>query len=99
MPWIAMRSPRRQTGLPSDLGLPFTRLDFTSTFGWRNPEIIHHLFGQRFTDREIEDLGRRKEELYRAAAHAGITLLPGVHNLLKGLHAAGFKQAIGSSAP
>jgi beta-phosphoglucomutase len=82
-----------------DLGQPFTRSEFAATFGRRNAEIIHHLFGNRFTDSEVDDLGRRKEELYRAAARAGVTLLPGVRALLEGLHAAGFKQAIGSSAP
>jgi beta-phosphoglucomutase len=81
------------------LGQPFTQADFAATFGRRNPEIIHHLFGNRYTDSEIAELGERKEELYRAAAGQGVTLLPGVRPLLEGLHAAGFKQAIGSSAP
>src|SRR5262249_5989223 len=48
---------------------------------------------------EVDDLGRRKEDLYRAAARQGVSLLPGVRDLLEGLHAAGFRQAIGSSAP
>jgi beta-phosphoglucomutase len=85
--------------LMGGLGQPFTRTDFAATFGWRNPEIIHRLFGNRYTDSEIADLGDRKEELYRAAAGQGVTLLPGVRPLLEGLRAAGFKQAIGSSAP
>ena len=37
--------------------------------------------------------------LYRAAARRGVALLPGVRALLEGLHAAGLRQAIGSSAP
>jgi beta-phosphoglucomutase len=78
---------------------PFSRADFTATFGRRNPEIIHQLFGHRFSDKEIADLGERKEELYRSAAAAGVALLPGARALLDGLHAAGVKQAIGSSAP
>jgi beta-phosphoglucomutase len=82
-----------------DLGRPFTRDEFAATFGRRNPEIIRALFGPRFSDAEIDDLGERKEELYRAAARQGVALLPGVRNLLEGLHAAGFRQAIGSSAP
>jgi beta-phosphoglucomutase len=41
----------------------------------------------------------RKEVLYRAAAAMGVGLLPGVRPLLEGLHGAGAKQAIGSSAP
>jgi beta-phosphoglucomutase len=85
--------------LLSELGQPFTRADFAATFGLRNPEIIHILFGDRYGEREIADLGERKEEFYRAAAAEGVALLPGVRPLLEGLAAAGFKQAIGSSAP
>jgi beta-phosphoglucomutase len=82
-----------------DLGRDFTRADFAATFGRRNPEIIRHLFGDRFDDAAIDDLGTRKEDLYKAAARQGVSLLPGVRDLLEGLHAAGFRQAIGSSAP
>jgi beta-phosphoglucomutase len=84
-----------------ELGRPFTRADFTATFGRRNPEIVRWLFGDgRFNDKEIADLGDRKEERYRAAARSqGVVPLPGVVNLLEGLKRAGFRQAIGSSAP
>ena len=84
-----------------ELGRPFSRADFAATFGRRNPEIIHWLFGEhRFDDRQIADIGERKEELYRAAARrGGVEPLPGVVNLLQGLQPAGFRQAVGSSAP
>jgi beta-phosphoglucomutase len=82
-----------------ELGRPFSRADFAATFGRRNPEILHYLFGPRFTAAEIADLGDRKEEYYRAAARRGVDLLPGVRPLLEGLHAAGFRQALGTSAP
>lgn len=85
--------------LARQLELPFTRADFAATFGWRNPEIIRRLYGSRYSDTEIADLGDRKEELYRAAARNGVTLLPGAFPLLRELHAAGFRQAVGSSAP
>src|SRR5437764_4323014 len=82
-----------------ELGRDFTRADFAATFGRRNPEIIRHLFGERFDGAAIDDLGARKEELYKAAARQGVELLPGARALLEGLRAAGFRQAIGSSAP
>jgi beta-phosphoglucomutase len=82
-----------------DLGHDFTRAEFAATFGRRNPEIIRHLFGERFDAAAIDELGYRKEELYKAAARQGVDLLPGVRSLLEGLQAAGFRQAIGSSAP
>jgi beta-phosphoglucomutase len=80
-------------------GRGFTRADFAATFGRRNPEIIAALFGERFTEQEVAALGERKEELYRAAAGRGVGLLPGARELLGGLRRAGFRQAIGSSAP
>jgi len=85
--------------LAASIGKPFTREDFAGTFGWRNPEIIPHLFGPIYSDAEIADLGERKELLYRAEAKKGLSLLPGVSVLLQELHEAGFRQAIGSSAP
>jgi beta-phosphoglucomutase len=85
--------------LARELGKPFTRADFAATFGRRNPEIIRQLFGTHYSEAEIAALGDRKEELYRAAARRGVDLLPGARPLLDGLDGAGFKQAIGSSAP
>src|SRR5438309_2340899 len=85
--------------LAREIDKPFSRADFAATFGRRNPEIIHQLFGVQFSEQEVADLGERKEELYRTAARAGVRLLPGVRPLLEELHAAGFRQAIGSSAP
>jgi beta-phosphoglucomutase len=77
----------------------FTRAEFAATFGRRNPEIIRYLFGDRFSEAEIAQLGDRKEVLYRTAAKRGVDLLPGVRMLVETFHRAGVKQAIGSSAP
>jgi beta-phosphoglucomutase len=80
-------------------GRDFTREEFAATFGRRNPEIIAQLFGERFGAAEVAAIGERKEEMYRAAARGGVTLLPGAADLLAALHERGFRQAIGSSAP
>jgi beta-phosphoglucomutase len=85
--------------LAKELGQPFTRADFAATFGWRNPEIIPKLFGAEYTARQVDELGAYKEQLYRREAEKGVALLPGARALLEELHAAGFAQAIGSSAP
>ncbi len=83
-----------------ELNQPFDRSDFAATFGMRNPEILHHLYGNRYSDKEIADLGERKEEYYRAAARRqSVDPLPGVRRLMQELHGAGFRQAVGSSAP
>src|SRR5262245_52263220 len=79
--------------------VPFTRADFAATFGRRNPEILRQIVRPDLRDAEVAELGDRKEDLYRAEASRGVELLPGVRPLLEGLHAAGFRQAIGSSAP
>jgi beta-phosphoglucomutase len=85
--------------LAQEIHNPFTRADFAATFGRRNPEIIRALFGTQYTERQLDELGGRKEEYYRAAARQGVDLLPGVLALLAALQAAGYHQAIGSSAP
>jgi beta-phosphoglucomutase len=85
--------------LARELGRPFSRADFTATFGRRNPEILRQVFDPKTSDEEAAELGARKEELYKARARRGVELLPGVRPLLEGLHTAGFQQAIGSSAP
>jgi beta-phosphoglucomutase len=85
--------------LAGEMGRPFSRDDFSATFGRRNPEIIRFLFRQEFTDAEVLDIGEQKETYYRSAAQAGVQLLPGVRELLDGLRSRGVRQAVGSSAP
>jgi beta-phosphoglucomutase len=78
---------------------PFTRADFAATFGRRNPEILHLIFGDHLDQAHTAALGERKEELYRAEARKGVRPLPGVVALLADLKQTGFRQAVGSSAP
>lgn len=85
--------------LAAELGKPFSRADFTATFGRRNPEIIDFLFHGAHSPQEIADLGERKERYYRAAAARGVALLPGALQLLSSFAERGIPQAIGSSAP
>lgn len=85
--------------LASEIGKVYSRADFAATFGWRNPEIIPRVFGPDYSPAEIDELGARKERYYRAEASKGVELLPGVRELVSGLAASGFAQAIGSSAP
>ncbi len=85
--------------LAAEIGMPFTRADFAATFGRRNPEILRYLFGDRFNDAEIAEIGERKEGYYREEAKRGVSLLPGVQTLLDAFRERGIAQAIGSSAP
>jgi beta-phosphoglucomutase len=77
----------------------FTRRDFDATFGQRNADILHQLFGDSFDARQIADLGDHKEQAYRALASKGVQPLPGLMALLEDLKRVGFRQAIASSAP
>jgi beta-phosphoglucomutase len=86
--------------LAAALGKPFSRADFAATFGRRNPEIIRGLFNANASDAEVADIGERKELIYRQAVRRlGVALLPGVAQLVKGLKAEKWVQAVGSSAP
>lgn len=86
--------------LAAEIGRPFTRADFAATFGRRNPEIIRQLFEPDADDARVAELGEQKETHYRTSVRAeGVTLLPGVGRLLKEIAAAGWPQAVGSSAP
>jgi beta-phosphoglucomutase len=81
-------------------GHPFSQDDFSRTFGRRNPEILGILFGNDLDAATIEAVGDHKEELFRAAIREqGVVLLPGALDRVRELHRAGWKQAIGSSAP
>lgn len=91
---------RAWTLLAAEIDKPFTRADFAATFGMRNPEILRKLFFADADDLRCRELGERKEDLYRASVRKeGTQLLPGVARLLDAFAAAGWPQAVGSSAP
>lgn len=91
---------RAWSKLAETIHQPFTRDDFSATFGMRNPEIIRKLFDSDADDRKCRELGERKEEFYRASVREeGVQLLPGVARLLHDFASAGWAQAVGSSAP
>jgi beta-phosphoglucomutase len=85
--------------LAAEEHVPFTDTDFWATFGMRNADIIPRFFGANLTPEAVQRLADRKEEYYRALLRAQAAPLPGARELLTALHAAGYRQAIGSSAP
>jgi len=71
---------------------------FKAGFGRKNDHIIPHILKWDVPPAEVERLGRRKEELYRAVLRdTGIQPLPGVREFLTALRAAGVPCAVGSS--
>jgi beta-phosphoglucomutase family hydrolase len=72
---------------------------FLATFGQRNEEIIRTLFGPALLEATVRGIAGQKEMLFRAAVDRDARPSPGVVSLLGQLKAAGYAQAIGSSAP
>jgi beta-phosphoglucomutase len=85
--------------LAREEGVPFTDADFWSTFGMRNADIIPRFYGRELSPERIQALADRKEAYYRELLAQQATPLPGARELVQALHAAGYRQAIGSSAP
>jgi beta-phosphoglucomutase len=80
-------------------GLEFTDADFAATFGRTSPDIIRQLWGGRFTDEQVAALDVEKEAAYREVIRRDFPEMEGVSDLITALHGAGFRIAIGSSAP
>jgi beta-phosphoglucomutase len=81
-------------------GVSVTRDQFKASFGQRNEGILRGWLGPEATIERINRVADAKEVEYRrlAAAH-GLTPLPGAAEWLVRLQAAGWRQAIASSAP
>jgi beta-phosphoglucomutase family hydrolase len=89
---------RAWAAMAAERGLPYSDADFWATFGMRNQDIIPQIFGVRAPD-QVAALADHKEELYRELLRREATALPGARELMAALHAAGYRQALGSSAP
>ena len=81
-------------------GLSITYEQFLASFGRKNDPIMRDWLGDGYTPERSVRLAETKEADYRrlVAAH-GLHPLPGAHEWLAALHAAGWKQAIVTSAP
>jgi beta-phosphoglucomutase len=79
--------------------LPYSDAAFWATFGLRNSDIFPRMFGVSGPPERIVALGDRKEAIYRDLLKQEAVALPGAKELLAALHAAGYRQALGSSAP
>ncbi len=84
--------------LAEEINATVTAEQFAATFGRQNRDIIPLLFGD-VSDHRLRDLGDRKEELYRELVRGCVPAVPGAVELVRGLHEAGMRLAIGSSGP
>jgi beta-phosphoglucomutase len=85
--------------LGEQLGRPVTEDQFIPTFGRRNPEIFHALWGDAVPDSEIPRWSDWKEAAYREIVTARFPAMDGAAELVDALKAAGFQLAVGSSGP
>ena len=86
--------------LAEEISKPLTEKQFKESFGMRNEMCIPHVFGWARPEEheKIQDLGDRKEELYRELlASSGLEPLPGVMDLVSDLKQAGIPFSLGSS--
>ncbi len=84
--------------LAREEGVTFTDADFWATFGRRNNDIIPPYWGP-VSPEQLQALADRKEVYFREAIRQTASPLPGAMELMRGLHEAGFRQALASSAP
>jgi HAD superfamily hydrolase (TIGR01509 family) len=81
-------------------GVELSYQQFLDSFGQKNDRILTTWMGAAATEGVIRRIGDAKEALYREFAVAeGLAALPGAAAWVERLHAAGWKQAIASSAP
>jgi beta-phosphoglucomutase len=85
--------------LAEEQSLPYTDEAFWASFGMRNGDVIPRLFGVAGPPERIAALADRKEALYRELVAREGKALPGARELMAALHAAGYRQALASSAP
>jgi HAD superfamily hydrolase (TIGR01509 family) len=81
-------------------GLSITHEQFLASFGMKNDPILREWLGTAYTPERAARLADAKEADYRRlVAEHGLTALPGAREWLTTLHAAGWRQAIVTSAP
>jgi beta-phosphoglucomutase len=81
-------------------GVELTYPQFLASFGQRNDRILTGWLGEGTHADRIRRIGDAKETEYRRLAHTrGLKPLPGAKEWLIALRAAGWKQAVASSAP
>jgi beta-phosphoglucomutase len=73
---------------------------FAARFGRTSRAIMTELWPElELTDAAIQSLDDRKEADYREFVSQNFPAMPGVHDLIHALHAAGIRLAVGSSGP
>jgi HAD superfamily hydrolase (TIGR01509 family) len=92
--WLAWRE------VLTPKGYDLTYEEFAASFGQRNDDVLRSYLDPGLPANEIEEIGSIKEAVYRQSIlKNGMKLLPGVRDWVERLKAAGWRQAVASSAP
>ena len=83
--------------LAEEEGLAFDEDDFARTFGRTSREVIAELWPERAG--QVKELDARKEAGYRRIVEESFPAMDGAAELVRGLHAAGWRLAVASSGP
>jgi beta-phosphoglucomutase len=84
--------------LAREEGVTMSDADFWATFGKRNDDIFASIWGNLSAEK-AKALADLKEMYFREFIRDTATPLPGAMELMRGLHEAGFRQALASSTP
>ncbi len=84
--------------LAREEGIRMTDEDFWATFGKRNDDIFAIIWGD-LPPEKVKELAHRKEAYFREYIRETAAPLPGAMELMRGLHEAGYAQALASSTP
>ena len=84
--------------LARECGGRVTKEQFAGTFGRQNRDIIPTLFG-KVSEARMRALSDRKEQIYRELIRERPPIVDGAATLIRGLHQAGARLAVGSSGP
>ena len=79
--------------------IPLDRDQFSGLFGMNNRDTLTTLLGRPPVPEELATIAGRKEYLFRLDADRLVHPMPGAFGLLGELEAAGWSQALASSAP
>jgi len=85
--------------LNNDLGANLTMEQVRGHMYGKNDELLARVFGEgKFTQAQVDQISKHKEDLYQEIYRPHLQLLPGLNTFLEQAHAAGIKIAIGSAA-
>ncbi len=81
------------------LGRDLPEARFAATFGRRNEDLMHDLWGDAVAPEDVPAWSDWKEAAYREILLRDFPAMDGARELIDALRAAGFRLAVGSSGP